>query len=66
MVNEKLVLRNEPLRRGAGKPHLVEQLTALAVKRFTFAARHPNGSREHEYRAILQRNPERRALGLAE
>src|ERR1041385_1965392 len=25
-VNEKLILRNEPLRRGTGKPHLVEAL----------------------------------------
>ena len=25
-VDEKLILRNEPLRRGAGKPHLVEEI----------------------------------------
>jgi len=29
-VDDKVILRNEPLRRGAGKPHLVEQLFRTA------------------------------------
>jgi hypothetical protein len=36
-VDEQLILRNEPLRRGAGKPHLVEELFRSGAKRFTFA-----------------------------
>ena len=50
VVDEKLVLRNEPLRRGAGKPHIVEQLYRVAAKRFTFVANIRMESREREYR----------------
>jgi hypothetical protein len=58
VVNEKLVLRNEPLRRGAGKPHLVEQLYRSGGETVHVCRRHPNGVTPDEYRSILRRNPE--------
>jgi len=58
MVNDNLVLRNEPLRRGAGKPHIVEQLYRSGGETVHVCGRHPNGVTPNEYRSILQRNPD--------
>jgi hypothetical protein len=58
VVNEKLVLRNEPLRRGGGKPHLVEQLVRSGGETVHVCSRHPDGVTPNEYRLILQRNPD--------
>lgn len=56
-INEKLVLRNEPLRRGAGKAHIVEQLFRVAGELVYVCSRHPNGVGEAYYRHVLQHNP---------
>jgi len=56
-VDEKLVLRNEPLRRGGGKPHLVEQLYRTGGETVHVCAKHPNGITESEYREVLRANP---------
>ena len=58
VVNEKLVLRNEPLRRGGGKPHLVEQLHRSGGEMVHVCRAHPNGVTPDEYRSILHRNPD--------
>ena len=57
VVDEKLVLRNEPLRRGGGKPHFVEQLYRSGGETVHVCNRHPNGVTPDEHRSILQRNP---------
>ena len=57
VVDEKLVLRNEPLRRGAGKPHLVEQLYRTGGETVHVCAKHPNGISEKEYAELLRVNP---------
>ena len=57
MVDETLVLRNEPLRRGAGKPHLVEQLFRSGGETVHVCAKHPNGISEKEYAELLRVNP---------
>lgn len=57
VVDEKLILRNEPLRRGGGKPHFVEQLYRSGGETVHMCSRHPNGVTPDEYRSILQRNP---------
>jgi hypothetical protein len=57
MVDHELVLRNEPLRRGAGKPHLVEQLYRTGGETVHVCDRYPNGLTPDEYRVIIQRNP---------
>lgn len=61
VANEKLVLHNEPLRRGAGKPHLVEELFRNGGESVYVSGQHPNGITEHEYRRLLTRNAEARS-----
>ena len=56
-LDEKLVLRNEPLRRGAGKPHLAEQLYRTGGELVHVCSKHPNGIPEQEYRELLRVNP---------
>jgi hypothetical protein len=58
VVNETLVLHNEPLRRGRGKPHLVEQLYRTGGETVHVCRRHPAGITPAEYRSILKRNPD--------
>jgi len=55
-VDEKLVLRNEPLRRGNGKPHVVEQLFRSGGETVHVCRKHPNGVTPDEYHSILRRN----------
>jgi len=57
VVDNKLVLSNEPLRRGAGKPHLVEHLYRTGGETVHVCAKHPNGIFEKEYRELLRVNP---------
>jgi hypothetical protein len=56
-VNEKLILRDEPLRRGAGKPHFVEQIYRSGGEMVHVCDHYPNGVTPKEYRGIIQRNP---------
>lgn len=56
-VNERLVLRDEPLVRGRGKPHLVEELFRTGGETVHVCDRYPNGLTPEEYRAIWQNNP---------
>jgi hypothetical protein len=58
VVDEKLILRNEPLRRGAGKPHLVERLYRQGGETVHVCRNHPNGVTPAEYRSILRDRPE--------
>jgi hypothetical protein len=58
VADEKLVLRNEPLRRGAGKPHVVEQLYRCGGETVYVCRQHPNGVTPDVFGAILRRTPE--------
>ncbi len=55
-VNDWLILRNEPLRRGAGKPHMAEQLVRTGGQRVYVSTQHPNGLSEDQYRNLLAGN----------
>src|SRR5215471_13370095 len=57
VVDAKLVLRNEPLRRGAGKPHLVAELFRTGGEIVHVCSRHPNGLTPAEYNGVLKANP---------
>jgi len=59
-VADALILRNEPLRRGAGKPHFVDQLVRLGGQTVYVCGQHPNGVLEKQYRRILKANPQAR------
>ena len=56
-INEKFALYNEPLRRGAGKPHIVEQLFRVAGELVYVCPKYPNGASEARYRQLLQNKP---------
>jgi hypothetical protein len=57
MVDEEFILHNEPLRRGGGKPHMVEYLYRTGGETVHVCDRYPNGVTPDGYRAIVQRNP---------
>jgi hypothetical protein len=61
-VNEALALRNEPLRRGAGKPHFVDELVREGGEAVYVSHSYPNGLTEREYRRLISRRPELRGL----
>jgi hypothetical protein len=56
-IPETLVLSNEPIRRGRGKPHMVDQLARLNGDTVYVCPKFPNGLRFHEYRKVLEQNP---------
>jgi hypothetical protein len=56
VVDPKLVLRNEPIRRGAGKPHTVEFCYRTGGETVWVCRRHPNGVSPQRYAAILASN----------
>jgi hypothetical protein len=52
-----LVLRNEPLRRAGGKPHLVDFLYRRAGETVYTNREYPNGLTEEERAALIRRDP---------
>ena len=56
-INEKLALRNEALRRGAGKAHIVEDLFRVAGQLVYVCPKYPTGVTEARYRQLLQNRP---------
>ena len=54
VVDDKLVLRDEPLRRGAGKPHMVEQLFRTGGETVYVSSKHPNGLLPAAYKRLLK------------
>ena len=58
VVEEALVLRNEPLRRGnGGKPHWVESCYRTGGETVHVCSRHPNGVTPSQHEKILASNP---------
>jgi len=56
VVDPKLVLRDEPLRRGAGKPHMVEELVRLGGETVYVSTRGKGSITEAQYKRLIQRN----------
>ena len=56
-INENLILRNEPIRRSGGKPHIVEELYRTGGERVYVSPERPNGLREAEYQRLLGQRP---------
>ena len=56
-MNEKLVLPNEPLRRGAGKPHRAELCYRTGGEAVFVCSKYPGGVTEAQYKSILAGNP---------
>jgi hypothetical protein len=64
VVNPKLVLRNEPISRGAGsKPHMCQFLYRTGGEPVWVCGIRPQGLKETEYSALIRTNPEARYWG---
>lgn len=63
VVDPKQVLRNEPLRRGAGKPHIVDELCRTGGVQVLVCSRHPNGLTAAEHQALIVGNPKAKHWG---
>ena len=51
-INQKLVLRNEPIRRGRGKPHVCQFMFRSGGEQVHVNNRYPNGLTTTEYQAL--------------
>jgi hypothetical protein len=54
VVDPKLVLRNEPIARGGGKPHMVEELFRTGGETVYVSSKYPNGVSLTEYKRLLK------------
>jgi hypothetical protein len=61
MINERWILRNEPIARGGGKPHLCEELVRQGGELVYVSNQNRGGLTEFEYRQMLIKQPELRA-----
>lgn len=59
---ELFVMRNEPLRRGGGKPHVCSELVRIGGEPVYISPQHPSGMTESQRRNLLSRKPELRSL----
>lgn len=63
-VDDKLVLRAEPLRRGnGGKPHWADLCYRTGGETVYVCSRHPNGVTVAQYQRLLSRNPKAKTWG---
>jgi hypothetical protein len=63
VVDEKLVLGNEPLSRGNGKPHWAEFCYRTGGETVYVCSRHPNGVTAAQYQGILAGNSKVKGWG---
>jgi hypothetical protein len=57
ILNTNLVLSHEPLRRGGGKPHMVEFLYRSGGEVVYICPRKPNGLTQTQFNTFVSRNP---------
>ena len=62
-VDEKLILRNEPISRSGGKPHLVAEVYRSGGENVWVCSRFPNGLTEAEYKRTLADNRDAKRWG---
>jgi len=58
IVNQKLVLTNEPLRRGRGKPHMVDFLYRSGGEVVYVCGKKPNGLTQAQFDSFVSRKPD--------
>ena len=61
-VDEMLVLKDEPLRRGRGKPHMAEFLFRRGGTTVRVCRQYPNGLTESEYARLVRDDPAKAKL----
>jgi hypothetical protein len=57
-INERLLLKNEPIQRGRGKPHRCEFLYREGGTRVYVSEKYPNGITDGQYKKLITRHPE--------
>ena len=62
-IDERWILRNEPIARGGGKPHICEELVRQGGEQVYVSPQHQNGLTEAQYRKLISRKPKLRKLG---
>jgi len=62
LAPESLILRKEPIRRGRGKPHMLECAYRLEGTMVWVCPAYPDGLVAGKYRALVNRDPSRRNL----
>ncbi len=55
----RLIMKNEPIRRSGGKPHIVENMYRMGGETVYVSSRYPQGLPEHRYQALIKRNRKR-------
>jgi len=63
VVNPSQIFRNEPIRRGEGKPHFVAEFHRSDGETVQVCSRYPNGLSEAAYQQVLARNPDATSWG---
>lgn len=63
VVDEKLVIRNEPIRRGRGKAHMVEEVYRRNGETVYVNREHPNGISAKAYQKLLTNDPSQTSKG---
>lgn len=61
-INQRLILRNEPIARGGGKPHMCEELVRQGGELVYVSQQHRQGLTEIEYSRLISRTPHLRSL----
>jgi len=61
-IDEKLIFRNEPLRRRRGKPHHCQELVRQGGELVYVSPQHPNGLTEVQFGKLMNRKPKLRHL----
>ena len=57
-INEKLILTNEPIQRGRGKPHMCDELYRRGGTTVYVCGNYPNGLSTEDYQRLLKANPD--------
>lgn len=61
-INTRLILCNEPISRGGGKPHHCEELVRQGGELVYVSPQHPRGLTEREHQRLISRRPKLRNL----
>jgi hypothetical protein len=59
-IGDAPLFRDEPIRRGGGKAHIIEEVVRLGGETVYVCPRFPNGLTEREYQALLKGQPKMR------
>ena len=62
LPDEWVILKKEPIRRGQGKPHMVENVYRRGGTTVYVCPQYPNGLTNREYKTLVRNDPEKKGL----